>query len=197
MTEATGTPTALFARLTFTAAVFATLAVGCAQRTQTSSNIEAFEERVDAYMQVRNKAAEGLKEGSTATPGKTTTSADVLADRIRAARQNAQAGAVFGPIGADLQRIIRAEVRGSGGANVLGSINDSNPSGVELGVNQRYPAELPRTTVPGSVLSKLPQLPPELEYGFLGTSLLLIDVRANLVVDTLRDVLPGPGNVPD
>jgi hypothetical protein len=43
-----------------------------------------------------------------------------------------------------------------------------------------------------SMLAGLPQLPPELEYRFLGRHLILVDVLANVVVDVLYDALPGP-----
>ena len=41
-----------------------------------------------------------------------------------------------------------------------------------------------------ALLRKLPDLPPELEYRIVGRSLLLRDVKANLIVDILRDVVP-------
>jgi hypothetical protein len=42
------------------------------------------------------------------------------------------------------------------------------------------------------LLRKLPDLPPELEYRIVGRSLILRDVKANLIVDILRDVVPIP-----
>ena len=41
--------------------------------------------------------------------------------------------------------------------------------------------------MPPSILTKLPALPAELEFRFLGRSLLLIDTQAALVVDVLHD----------
>ena len=41
-----------------------------------------------------------------------------------------------------------------------------------------------------ALLRKLPDLPPELEYRLVGRSLILRDVKANLIVDILRDVVP-------
>ena len=40
------------------------------------------------------------------------------------------------------------------------------------------------------LLRKLPDLPPELEYRIVGRHLILRDVKANLIVDVLRDVVP-------
>jgi hypothetical protein len=42
------------------------------------------------------------------------------------------------------------------------------------------------------MLTALPELPPELEYRFLGGHLVIIDGLANLVVDVLYDALPEP-----
>ena len=49
---------------------------------------------------------------------------------------------------------------------------------------------LPLATFPPALLRKLPDLPPELEYRIVARSLLLRDVKANLIVDILRDVVP-------
>jgi len=45
--------------------------------------------------------------------------------------------------------------------------------------------------MPGQLLARLPPLPPELQYRILGNSVLLIDERAQTVVDVLPDVLPA------
>jgi hypothetical protein len=42
------------------------------------------------------------------------------------------------------------------------------------------------------MLAGLPELPPELEYRFLGRHLIIVDVLANLIVDLLHDALPEP-----
>ena len=41
-----------------------------------------------------------------------------------------------------------------------------------------------------SVLALLPELPPELEYRFVGRDLVLVDLFGSVVVDVLRDSLP-------
>ena len=43
-----------------------------------------------------------------------------------------------------------------------------------------------------SMIAALPELPPEIEYRFLGRHLMLVDVLANLIVDVLPDALPEP-----
>ena len=61
---------------------------------------------------------------------------------------------------------------------------------MKIDINTVYPTTLPLITFPAGLLRKLPDLPPELEYRIVGRSLLLRDVKANLIVDVLRDVVP-------
>jgi hypothetical protein len=62
----------------------------------------------------------------------------------------------------------------------------------ELGravVNERWPGTA-LTTMPPDLLAILPPLPRELEYRFVHRDLVLWDVRADLIVDVLRDAIP-------
>jgi hypothetical protein len=53
-----------------------------------------------------------------------------------------------------------------------------------------YPTTLPLVTVPAKLLRALPELPDGLEYRILGRHLILRDVKANLIVDFVRDAVP-------
>ena len=64
------------------------------------------------------------------------------------------------------------------------------PRNVKVDVNTVYPTTIPLVTFPAGLLRKLPDLPPELEYRIVGRNLILRDVKANLIVDVLRDVVP-------
>ena len=67
------------------------------------------------------------------------------------------------------------------------------PVKVPPAINTDYPTTLPLATVPPHLLLKLPTLPEELEYRFLGRHLILRDIKANLIVDFIPDVVPeGP-----
>ena len=58
-------------------------------------------------------------------------------------------------------------------------------------VNGPYPQGLPVTTVPPQVLDALPRLPvKDLEYRFVGRRLVLLDTRADMVVDYVDNALP-------
>ena len=60
---------------------------------------------------------------------------------------------------------------------------------MKVDVNTVYPTTIPLATFPPVLLRKLPDLPPELEYRLVAHSLILRDVKANLIVDILRDVV--------
>ena len=55
---------------------------------------------------------------------------------------------------------------------------------------RRFPETLPLTTTPPILLSKLPLLPPELVYRFVGRDLTLKDTKAGLVVDLIPNAIP-------
>ena len=68
--------------------------------------------------------------------------------------------------------------------------NQASPSAVKLIVNSRYPDTVPLTTVPPQVLQTLPKLTEDLEYRFIGDSLILLDTHAHVIADFIEDVLP-------
>jgi hypothetical protein len=59
-----------------------------------------------------------------------------------------------------------------------------------LRVNGIYPDPIAETTFPATLLQKLPVLPDELSYRIVGRTLVLVDKKANLVVDLLHRALP-------
>ena len=64
------------------------------------------------------------------------------------------------------------------------------PSAAKRIVNARYPDTGPLTTVPPQVLQTLPKLTEDLEYRFIGDSLILLDVHAHVIADFIEDALP-------
>jgi hypothetical protein len=43
----------------------------------------------------------------------------------------------------------------------------------------------PYSTVPGNILAALPALPDDVEYRFLGRHLILLDIRADVILDRI------------
>ena len=114
-----------------------------------------------------------------------------LAALIAENRKGARRGDLFT---LDGERVIRSRLSqvfsGPDGGKLKATIMDENPAAVKLAVNGRYPDEVPLSTMPPQVLVQLPQLPPELEYRFIGLRLILLDVHAHMVADYIEDVLP-------
>jgi hypothetical protein len=125
-----------------------------------------------------------LKE--TDKPEQIKAAQDVLAQRIRPARPGARQGEIFTPaIAEHFRKLMRPELKGPDGQETKKAIKEDGPGAIPLKVNARYPDEAPLPTVPPNLLLRLPKLPEDLEYRVIGSTLILRDVRANLIVDFL------------
>ncbi len=95
-------------------------------------------------------------------------------------------------------QVLKSEFTGPGGKSAKATVKDGNPRydeqsahlGVKVAVNATYPKSAPLSTVPPTLLFKLPKLPQELEYRFVGRNLVLLDTEANLIADYLPEVVP-------
>jgi len=168
-----------------------TRAVQSASVNSDASVLAAFDQRVKAYADLRDKVDHGqaaLKE--TRDPAKIAAAQDMLAARIRTARAGAKPGDIFSP---DIQRmfhrLLQPELKGKKGAETKAAIKDEAPGAMTLKVNTRYPEKAPLSTVPPNVLASLPKLPEGLEYRFVSTHLILLDGRANLIVDFIPNAI--------
>jgi hypothetical protein len=63
---------------------------------------------------------------------------------------------------------------------------------VRLRVNAVYPTGVSLSTMPPTLLQRLPSLPGALEYRFVGRDLLILDPEVHMVVDVLPNALPLP-----
>ena len=151
-----------------------------------------FFDHVRAYMKI-HKAADArvpsLKE--TSDPKQVSGREKGLADEIRKERAGAQQGAVFSSSAAKEIGAVVAEDFKSRPLKDQKAILVEVPMKVPPAINTDYPTTLPLATVPPSLLLKLPTLPEELEYRFLGRHLILRDIKANLIVDFIPDVVPA------
>jgi len=88
--------------------------------------------------------------------------------------------------------IIRGEFQGPDAQLARKTMRPDDPSKfiVHLHVNDVYPESLELTTTPPTLLTKLPQLPQELAYRFVGRDLTLKDTKAGLIVDLIPNVIP-------
>jgi hypothetical protein len=151
-----------------------------------------FFDRVRAYMKIHDSAnarVPSLEE--TSDPKQVSGREKALADEIRVERAGARQGDVFSPSAAREIGVVVAEDFKGRPLAAQKAILVEVPMKVPPAINTDYPTELPLATVPPGLLLKLPTLPEGLEYRFLGRHLILRDIKANLIVDFIPDVVPA------
>ena len=180
----------------------ATATAAWAAPEQASSDNKAdrasreFTERVQAYVTLQKALEAKLSPPkTTADVAQITANQQALAISIVAARRDSRLGDIFTPdVARQLREGIRKAFRGSEGRDIRRTILESDPVVPSvLRVNEVYPEEFPVTTMPPTLLSRLPILPAELVYRIVGRSLVLMDMKTNLIVDVLRNAIPRPG----
>lgn len=176
--------------------VAATAAIPLAQSATESPAMLAFNRAVDDYVAMHrrleklvgpitlNSSVDAINQSITA-----------LASAIRVERAHAQQGDLFTPAVAPELRVrvnTALHAHGFTAADVLANelIEGVDARSVRLRVNDTFPWILATAMFP-CVIDALPEVPSELQYRIVGVDLLLIDVHAGLIVDTLPDVLPG------
>lgn len=150
-----------------------------------------FQKRIQAYLKIHN-TAEGKVPNlkSTDDPQKIADREKALAEMIMTLRAGAQPGEIFAPEYQPFFIQIVKEDFSTRSAKDRKALVNELPAKMKVDINTVYPTTLPLETFPPILLRKLPDLPPELEYRIVGRSLILRDVKANLIVDILRDVVP-------
>jgi hypothetical protein len=98
---------------------------------------------------------------------------------------------VFTPESSTLIRqIIKADFNGREKRELRETVFEAETKGVPLKVNAAYPESKELTEMPPSLLLALPQLPKQVRYRFVGTSLLLVDRENNLIIDYMTRAIP-------
>lgn len=150
-----------------------------------------FHKRLETYMKVHNQAegkVPNLKR--TDDPVEISAREKALAEMLMTLRAGAQEGEIFAKeVEPYFRTIIQEDFAKRSLADRRALVHEL-PKGAKVSVNTVYPTTIPLLTFPATLLQKLPDLPPELEYRIVGRHLILRDVKANLIVDALRDAIP-------
>jgi hypothetical protein len=155
--------------------------------------IAEFQEEVAEYIELHRKL-----EGTLPTVSKDASAEEIdqhqrsLGRLIQQARKNERAGDIFErDVRPVLRRLLYGLFTGPDGQKLRMAVMEENPGEVvKLVVNSRYPDTIPLSSVPPQILKALPPLPEELEYRFIETSLILLDVHAHIIVDYLTGAVP-------
>lgn len=155
--------------------------------------IATFEKRIKEYVKLRNQVKEKLptKLSKDSTPEQIHAYMNLFEDGVRAARAGAQRGELFVPeVATYIRNTLREDFKGRDKAELRKTILQAETQGVAVRVNYPYPEAREFTEMPPTLLLKLPQLPQEMRYRFVGTNLLLVDRENNVIVDYMPNALP-------
>jgi hypothetical protein len=154
--------------------------------------ILAFENRVKAYMKLRNRVKARLpKLSKDSTPEQIESYRKSFEEQLRAARAGSKTGDIFrAGVAAYIRKTLRTEFQGKDRAELRDIVFEAETQGVPLRVNYPYPETKELSEMPATLLIQLPQLPKEVRYRFVGRNLLLVDRDNNLIIDYMVDALP-------
>lgn len=159
---------------------------------EVSPAVAAFEGRAKAYSRLREQIEDRMpKLPKEATPEQIEAHKTTFRERVRTARTGARAGQLFTPqVAAYIRATIRQSFTRQERAELRQTVLEAETRGVPVRVNQSYPESKELVGMPPTLLLKLPQLPKQLRYRFVGSHLLLVDRENGLIVDFMRNALP-------
>ena len=148
-----------------------------------------FSQRVEQYLKLRKALP---NERTTKSREQIVDRRHALAEAIRQSRAGAKQGDIFTlEISEQFLRVIRGTLVGANSSSVRKTIRQGEPlASLHLTVNGAYPEHLPMTTVPPTMLLRLPQLPEKIAYRIVGHDFVLQDTEARLVIDFTPGALP-------
>ena len=152
------------------------------QGTFDAETLAEFNKRIEDYTALRARLEKGLP------PLVVTDNADAierfehrLAERIRDAR-TAHRGQIFAP---SMVRQVKQMLAVRADPQTIAAMMDDGPAEFDVDVNDTYSKRRSLATMPPNILLTLPDLPPDIEYRFVGRHLILRDARANIIIDEI------------
>jgi hypothetical protein len=183
----------LMALLVIAGTFTAQRALFSSQAGPDTRGFKEFGDRVEEYEKLHKHAEKSLpKLKNTSKQEVIAAQQQALVNKIRELRSNARRGDIFTPSATlAIAHSIKAVFAGPDAHRVRNTIQAGEPlEGFKVEVNQRYPESLPFTTLPPTLLRELPRLPDEMAYRILGSALLLVDRKANMIVDFMPNAIP-------
>lgn len=155
--------------------------------------VETFEKRAKEYAKMREQLEEKMpKLSKEAKSEEIETHKKQFQERVRAARTGAKQGDVFTPEAmAFIRAVIKDEFKGKERVEFRDTVlREADTKGVPLRVNYPYPESQELLEMPATLLLRLPQLPKQVRYRFVGRNLLLVDRENGLIVDYMTNAVP-------
>jgi hypothetical protein len=159
---------------------------------QDQTLLASFDRHVKDYLKQRERVKAKLPALSKeATPEQINAYQKQCVELLRAMRSGTRAGYIFNPATVEYFRnIIKSDVPPSDKPEIRQTILEADTKGVPLKVNYPYPETKEFAQIPPTLLLRLPQLPKEVKYRYVGRHLLLVDTDNNLIVDYMLNALP-------
>lgn len=155
--------------------------------------VGAFEKRVKEYAKFREELETKMpKLSKEATPEEIEVHKKQFQERVRASRAAAKQGDIFTPETAALFRaIIKDEFKGRDRVELRETVlKESENKAVPIRINYAYPESQELLEMPANLLLRLPQLPKQLRYRFVGRNMLLVDRENSLIIDFMTNAIP-------
>jgi len=156
------------------------------------ATIKAFQDRVAQYLKVRaDVKAKVPKLAKDSTPEQIQAAETAYVVSLRTARAGAKQGSLFTPdVAQYIRTTLKRELSSTEKKDVRETVRDTETSiPVALKVNYPYPDPKEFVEMPAKLLLKLPELPKEVKYRYVGRTLLLLDTDSNLILDYMVDAL--------
>jgi len=175
-----------------------------------AETLRKFQHEIEEYVELRQSVLKQIPPiNPKSTPAEIEAHQKALTQAIIAYRRGAKRGDIFQPeVEAAIRRTLHREFASAQGPALLKDIKQGNPKvegnplpkdpskevkpPVTVAVNALYPDSAPFSSVPPSLLLKLPLLPEQVRYRFIGRALILRDTEANVILDYIPDVVPDP-----
>lgn len=152
----------------------------------------AFEVRVKEYVSMR-EGIEGKmpKLSKDATPEQIEAHKTAFQNAVRNARTSARQGDLFVPeLAAHIREVIKSETPTEVKQEVRETVTESEVKAVPVRINDPYPESEELLEMPPTLLLRLPQLPKQVRYRYVGRNMLLVDRENGLIIDFMPDALP-------
>lgn len=167
-----------------------------------------FQREIEDYVKLHQELVHRIPNvGPNATAAEIDAHRDKMTKGIQAERRGAKRGDIFrASVEAAFRRIIARELASPEREQVVKEIKQGNPKVenvpnqsdptkehlevVRVAVNATYNDGAPFSSMPPTLLLKLPQLPEEVRYQFVGRDLILRDTEANVILDFIPNAVP-------
>jgi len=164
------------------------------EQADDAAALKKFTVSVEEYLKLRKSIEKQLPalKNKEELPEMIAAHQQALARKIREGRPNAKPGDIFTrDVREAFRHLIRSVFQDPKTAAAHSTAQQQRTvQAFPLRVNGVYPDAVAETTFPSALLQKLPQLPEELAYRIVGRDLVLVDSKANLVVDLFHEALP-------